>query len=66
MFGLYDSAHSLIPRPSTPLVFDCLQYWKRSKTGGVEGLGTRLSACSLVITSSGQTRDVLVADMIVQ
>ena len=35
---------SLVPRPSTPPVFDRLQYayCKRSKTGGVEGLGTRL------------------------
>ena len=43
---------SLVPRPSTPpvfdrlqYIFDCLQYLqdvycKRSKTGGVEGLGT--------------------------
>ena len=41
---------SLVPRPSTPPVFDRLQYakteglayCKRSKTGGAEGLGTRL------------------------
>ena len=30
---------SLVPRPSTPPVFDCLQY---ARTGGVEGLGMRL------------------------
>ena len=34
---------SLVPRPSTPPAFD--RYWKRSKAGGVEGLGTRLG-CS--------------------
>ena len=31
---------SLVPRPSTLPVFDCC---KRSKTGGVNGLGTRLA-----------------------
>ena len=35
---------SLIPRPSTPPVFDCLQY---AKTGGVEGLGMRLGILSI-------------------
>ena len=40
--------YSLVPEPSTPPVFDRLQYasvfayYKRSKTVGVEGLGTRL------------------------
>ena len=37
----YVRKHSLVPRPSTPPVYDRLQY-KRSKTGGVEGLGRRL------------------------
>ena len=38
---------SLVPRRSTPPVFDCLQYAKTEhtasdqKTGGVEGLGTK-------------------------
>ena len=32
---------SLVPRPSTPPAFDRFQ-WKRSKAGGVEGMGTRL------------------------
>ena len=44
---------SLVPRPSTPPVFDRLQYayCKRSKAGGVEGLGTRLdyTLCALCI-----------------
>jgi len=31
---------SLVPRPSTPPVFDCLQY---AKAGGVEGLGMKLA-----------------------
>jgi len=30
-------------KPSMPPVFDHLQYCKQSKTGGVEGLGTRLA-----------------------
>ena len=43
--GCPGGMHSLIPRPSTPPVFDRLQYakyCKQSKIGGVEGLGMRL------------------------
>ena len=42
MFNGLDT--SLVPRPSTPLVFDRLQYAKTdtAKTGGIEGLGMRL------------------------
>ena len=31
--------HSLVPRPSTPPIFDHLQFAKLSRIGGVEGLG---------------------------
>ena len=42
---------SLIPRPSTPPAFDRFQYanWKRSKAGGVEGLGMRLGSVATVV-----------------
>ena len=40
-------ASSLIPRPFTPPVFD--PYCKRSKTGGVEGMGMRLMAIEVQI-----------------
>ena len=42
---------SLVPRPSPAPVFDRLQYayyYKRSKTGAGEGLGTRLCPFFLV------------------
>ena len=58
MYSRYGSIHSLgyltcslVPRPSTPPVFDRLQYAKKCmappilhtpKNGGVEGLGMRL------------------------
>ena len=41
---------SIVPRPSMPPVFDRLQHAKRSKTGGVKGLGTRLERASSELT----------------
>ena len=49
--GMLDLMASLVPRPFPPPVFDRFQYeiapsyisyWKRSNTGGGNGLGTRL------------------------
>jgi len=55
----------------TPLVFDCFQYanwtyWKRLKTGGIEGLGTRLDHGTAVANAEceqpqGHARPVLLS-----
>ena len=50
---------SLVPRPSAPPAFDRFQYarteWKRSKAGGAEGLGTRLTEPLVFILSTIRT-----------
>ena len=70
---MYGSIHSLgyltcslVPRPSTPPVFDRLQCAKMAppflhtaKTGGVEGLGMRLlTRCLLGTLFSHSLRDI--------
>ena len=53
---------SLVPRPSTPPAFDRFQYWKRSKAGGVEGLGTRLVISPLQMRVEGSGFQIPVTD----
>ena len=59
VFGMWQSVElmhlALFPcRPSIPPAFDHFQYFAYSKTGGVEGLGTRLNASFILHVSGGQ------------